>query len=89
MNCTTHILGFDWKHHTWRRRVASTETISTRASSMWGRDVAEQHVRCLTEEVCTTCGAVRDTGACFCDLAKANVCGVRLACLEDASRSNP
>jgi len=88
MSCTSHVLGLAWEHHTWRRRVTSTETVSGMVTDMWGRAVAEQHVRCLTEEVCTTCGALRDTGACCCDLVRGDVCAVRLACL-DAPRSNP
>ena len=85
MKCTTRFLGLQWDHHTWRRRVWSTETISSTVADMWGRPVTERHVVCHTEQVCDRCGAVRDTGACICDTEKGAVCAIRLARL-DASR---
>jgi len=81
MACTTRFLTFEWPHHAWRRRVTSTEYVSTMNGDMWGRTVPNAHVRCHTEYVCDACGATRDAGSCLCDTAKGDHCAIRLACL--------
>jgi hypothetical protein len=83
MKCTTRILGIPWTRHAWRRRVASTETIPTGATDMWGRGLIVQSVRCRTEEVCEACGAVREAGYCMCDTARGEICAVRVAYLAN------
>jgi hypothetical protein len=87
MSCTARVLGIPWSHHAWRRRVTATSTVPTTITDMWGRDVDVEHVVCRTEEVCDACGAVRDTGYCQCDTARADACAVRLSMLRASGQA--
>lgn len=83
MSCTNHLLNVQWEHHSWHRRVSSTETVSSSLSDMWGRVVNNEYVKCHTEEVCTACGATRDAGDCLCDPGRGEHCAPRLEFLEE------
>jgi hypothetical protein len=82
MSCAKHVLNLRWEHHSWRRRVSSTQLVTTRGFDMWGRVVGYEHVLCQTHQVCTACGKIRDDGACLCGTAEGERCAIRLACLE-------
>lgn len=79
MSCTSHVLNLEWEHHAWRRRVVSAETITSPESDMWGRRVAGESVRCLTQDVCDVCGAARPATYCLCDTERGERCALRLA----------
>ena len=85
MNCTRHFLNFHWERHSWHQRVTLAENVPVEDTSMWGRPVNREFVRCHKEEVCTACGQIRRSGDCICDTAHAARCAVRLAWI-DATR---
>ena len=85
MTCTRHVLNLHWEHHVWRRRVLSTNRVSTPVTEMWGRPAIEENVRCHTEYVCDRCGETGETAECLCDVAKGERCAIRREFLE-ASR---
>ena len=87
MSCSKHVLNLHWEHHSWHTRVTLAEDVTAEENSMWGCPVDRTEVRCLKEDVCTVCGAVRSRGACVCDTAKAAQCPVRLAWIDDPQRS--
>lgn len=74
MSCTKRILGFRWEHHDWRRRVSGFEILRGVETSMWGREVERDFVRCDTAEVCANCGAVRRASSCSCDFVRGEAC---------------
>jgi hypothetical protein len=82
MSCTGHLLNFTWEHHSWQRRVTSTDDVPSRQTDMWGRVWSDPYVRCHAEYVCTECGATRDDGDCLCDAERGAHCPPRLAYLE-------
>ena len=84
MSCTRHFMNVEWEHHTWHRRVSSTETLPVRETNMWGRVVETQYVRCHKQDVCDACGQTRGDVACICDTAIAARCASRLACLGES-----
>jgi hypothetical protein len=91
MSCSKHLLGLNWKQHTWERRVTHSESFYEPLTDMWGRRIATGHVTCHAEFVCRDCGAVRDDGECTCDEAKGELCPVRVQWLaaEAAMRVEP
>ena len=87
MSCTKHFFSLEWEHHSWHRRVSSTESVSFPLTDMWGRVVSDDLVRCHTEEVCDAGGATRGGGECLCDAPAGERCEVRLACVETPRRT--
>lgn len=85
MSCTRRFLNFRWVHHSWRRRVSSSETVPTHETNMWGRVVDGESVVCHKQEVCEVCGETRGDMSCLCDTKHAERCAIRLAWI-DASR---
>ena len=74
MSCTKQILGVQWEHHNWQRRVSGFELREGQETNMWGRPVTRNFVRCDVEEVCATCGAVRHPASCTCDIERGEAC---------------
>lgn len=74
MSCTRSLLGIRWEHHDWRRRVSGFEVRRGLETDMWARDVARDFVRCDTEDVCASCGAVRHQTSCSCDFERGQAC---------------
>ena len=89
MSCTRHLLNLEWEHHSWRRRVVSAETITAPESTMWGRPVTGASVRCLTQDVCDECGAVRPATYCLCDIERGENCALRRASMGEAVSATP
>ena len=46
MSCTRHFLNFHWERHSWHERVTMAENVATEDTSMWGRPVNREFVRC-------------------------------------------
>ena len=82
MNCTTHVLGTQWRHHSWRRLVTDTALESTPGTDMWGRSVEDERVWCRTLEICDGCGQVRHVADCYCNTDKGEHCGPRCTFLN-------
>jgi len=78
MSCAKHVMGLHWQHHDWRRRVSGFEIREGEESTIWGRTVTRDFVRCDTEEVCTACGEVRRQGSCTCDIDRGERCPLLL-----------
>jgi hypothetical protein len=74
MSCTKRFLNFQWEHHTWRRRVVSSEILTSQETNMWARVVYRDFVRCDKQDVCEVCGTVRHQVSCFCDMERAKQC---------------
>ena len=85
MSCTRHFLNFQWEHHSWRRRVSSSETLTAPETNMWARVVYRDYVRCDKQDVCEVCGKTRREVSCMCDMERAERCTLRDACIA-ASR---
>ena len=85
MSCITHILGVPWQHHDWKHGMAWIEGRSSRLTDMWGRQVTHRFVACHKQDVCTTCGAVREGADCSCDLSRAKQCTRRVNMVRRAS----
>jgi len=85
MSCTRHFLNFQWERHSWRPRVTLAETVPSQETSMWGRPVNREFVRCHKQDVCEACGRIRRSEDCICDNAHAERCATRRAWI-DASR---
>jgi hypothetical protein len=87
MNCTNDVLGHQWEHHAWRRRVRSAERVESSQADMWGRVVDDEHVVCHTEEVCSRCGETRQGADCMCDMARAGRCALLRAWTDVAGHA--
>jgi hypothetical protein len=85
MSCDKHLLNLHWEHHTWQRRVLSTEYVPTQETNMWSRTVYGRSVRCNTQYVCEACGKTRGDAGCICDTEEGESCAIRLACLDGSS----
>jgi hypothetical protein len=85
MSCTRQFLSFHWEHHSWRKRVTLAENVPSQETSMWGRPVNREFVRCHKQDVCEVCGKTRRSEGCLCDTAHAEQCAIRLAWI-DASK---
>ena len=72
------------EHHSWRRRVLSSEHVAAQDTNMWGRAVTGEYVRCHTEDVCEACGETRRGANCLCDTAHAERCATRLAWIDSS-----
>jgi len=84
MSCTKHVLGFQWEHHSWRRRVSSFEIVTGPGSNMWARAVYQEYMRCDKEDVCEECGKIRRQVSCICDMERGERCKLRCASLAEA-----
>jgi len=84
MSCTRHFLNFEWEHHSWRKRVSLAEDVPSQETSMWGRPVNREFVRCRKQEVCEVCGKIRSSETCICDTIHADRCTIRRAWIADA-----
>ncbi len=82
MSCTRHFLTFHWEHHSWRQRVTLAENVPSLETSMWGRPVNREFVRCHKQDVCKACGKIRRDEDCLCDTAHAEHCMIRLAWID-------
>ena len=82
MSCVHHVLGVRVERHAWVRQVTLTDYRISTGTDMWSRRVPVEEVVCHAQYVCRDCGAVRDEGACLCDVAQGETCAVRLAFLE-------
>ena len=89
MSCTKHFLGLHWEHHSWRRRVTATNTVTVLEPDMWARDAYRDYVRCEKEDVCDVCGTTRHRASCVCDPALAERCQIRLECLAQSPQAAP
>ncbi len=84
MGCTRHFLNLQWEHHSWRRRVSSTENAPAQGTNMWGRAVNSESGRCHKQDVCEACGKTRRDVDCLCDTAQAERCTIRRAWIDDS-----
>ena len=82
MSGITDVLSFLREHHSWRRRVLSSEHVVSEDTNMWGRAVTGEYVRCHTQDVCEECGKTRRDANCLCDTAHADRCPARIACID-------
>jgi hypothetical protein len=87
MSCTRHFLNLHWEHHSWRPRVTFAETVPCLDTSMWGRPVNREFVRCQKQDVCKVCGKTRRSESCMCDTAHAERCAVRLAWIDRSGQA--
>ena len=87
MDCRRQLFGFEWEHHTWRRRVTAAVTVPTSEVTMWGTAASSTCVRCHADYVCERCGTTRQEGNCVCDASHAEHCAVRLEWLGQGKRS--
>ena len=85
MSCQKHFLTLQWEHHNWRKHVALSETLTMSEMNIWCRVVDKPYVRCDKETVCEVCGKVGRQWSCFCDMAVAEHCKLRNACLDESA----
>jgi len=83
MSCTKHFLSLEWEQHSWTRRVTGAELVESPLTTMWGRTVTGESVRCVMQEFCAECGQTRERGYCLCDTAVAERCTLRRAWMKD------
>ena len=91
MSCTKHVLFVSWTQHAWRRRLVRADNEWFREADRWGweRAVPQQYTTCLTQDVCTRCGAKRAVAYCRCDTERAEHCAFRVAETAGAGRVEP
>ena len=82
MSCTRRVLNFEWEHHSWRQRVFFAENVPSLETSMWGRPVNREYVRCHKQQVCEACGKIRRSEDCICDTAHGERCAIRCAWID-------
>lgn len=87
MGCTTHLLGLQWEHHRWRKRVTGFETITAEEPDMWARTVVRDYTRCDKEDVCDDCGAVRHAVSCVCDIERGEACKLRKEFIAESAHA--
>jgi hypothetical protein len=84
MSCTKHFLNFQWEHHSWRRRVSSSEIVRGQETNMWARVMDRDYMRCDKQDVCEVCGKVRREVSCICDMERGERCKLRRASLAES-----